>query len=116
MQIEWQEGDWRDVTGAVEWLAVEWLVERAEFDRKERPYRDSQEYQELRASILDKGIQQPVELHVSDGEASLVEGCHRVAIAQQEGIERVPAVAFTLKPDDDEPTFAPPTELVAAAT
>jgi hypothetical protein len=60
-------------------------------DNRLRNPQDSEEYQNLKAEILEDGVIEPIIIQVSrDGEAKIGEGNHRHAIAKELGIEQLP--------------------------
>ena len=87
----------------VELVPTEALASIREHDRGEEPL-DEERYNRLKESIKEEGIKQPViiEYAKEDGTALLIEGNHRLAIAEELGIEQIPArVVVGEKSTDD---------------
>ena len=80
----------------IEFVDVELLDKIKEFDRRVQRVKTDEDIDELKNKIISNGITEPVMIDICpfDGTLKLGEGNHRLMIAKELGLPKVPAIAI----------------------
>ena len=80
----------------IEFVDVELLDKIKEFDRRVQRVKSDEQIDELKQAIINNGITDPVMIDFSpeDGTIKLGEGNHRLMIAKELGLDKIPAICI----------------------